>query len=1286
VEPSSPDTFPILKKDLLKRRFDEEVAEPWVQCNTCNQWVHQICALFNDRYNSTIISNADSKEYQYECPLCKLQPVYASYNNIIKTSNKKDSASLVKKEKVLSTIKNDNSQFSNPLLLSVSNTATANMSSVSTFLAVETNQDYKKRKGRKKKLNDENSESNNQCPPPNLYPSSLSSLHGYTDNNQFLDVSSSPKSPMLSSGFNQLLPPLPPPPTMTYHTSVNSLQINAHATDTDCESDSGGSNHTNVNNASDNSILENNLNVISNQLHLPSSTSMLSNIPLLSPTNQYVDPLLKLRSGFQITGQITGSSDTSVDTTGDDSIIAPCHSTDTVMLDIDHNGCIEELNSGINAMNPNTKTCYDEKDIDLGTQKAKNLPKSKLSNFIEQMINDRLESLGYGHIVDSLTIRVVSNMSHCMEVPNIIVNNFKTNDNHCVPKYITYKSKCILLFQNIEGCDICLFSLYVQEFDDACPQPNKSRINISYIDSVEYFRPREMRTIVFHEILVSYLKWCQARGFQHGYIWACPPQRGDSFIFWCHPAHQRTPSRERLVQWYTAMLNRAISLDICEENLSTLYQTFFSKYCKREDTQVRTASKNSYVSKYHSNDKNTKYVSGVSSDSNKFKSSGANNNGLISESDLALIPVCPPVFEGDMWVIDFVNRVYRLIQLRSKSNEGLDRNINQRKCREIVKLFMSKPSAYAFLVPVDPVLLNIPDYFDVVKHPMDLGTIKEKLRQCSYSNMQEFANDMILTFDNAMLYNPPLHPIHTIAQTLKNEFIDMMCELINERNSCLFAPPVVDRTNINTWLFQYPLSTLCTTKKKSQSDSQVHSVISNNYPLSTVAGPSCDDSTANDITSNKRLKISNVECVDTAVSGSPDKSFSEINEVPRSVVTFNENNIFLSSSGVNGDYDNNNCINDNTEVETDNNSEYMDIDHSDNNLNGNVSVHNLENNEDNDENMFESLRTSISRHNSVESACSMEEWTGRPNISTSVRITAAVAAGTIGNSVEHKASNIAYIDTSKKSNLSAYEERLRNINNAPMLPFDTVPEYGVKGSCAMMAEISRNVMRLKDDMFVINFNQPNIKTDNDNNNRDITDDNDDLHRFSDGKKDGNMAVSVNNNKIAHGKGKGFTISHESSSMSNNNINKCTLSDKCMKLLQDLVPDTSDPDECIMNSFIDSRQTFLEMCQFRHYQFDSLRRAKHSSMMVLYHLFHPHAKSTRIICVKCNKFITETRYHCDQCSDYDICGRCALSCTSHFAPVATNPNSQTSAMAVDGDIDYGVLPHPHPLTPVRVSFV
>ena len=43
-----------------------------------------------------------------------------------------------------------------------------------------------------------------------------------------------------------------------------------------------------------------------------------------------------------------------------------------------------------------------------------------------------------------------------------------------------------------------------------------------------------------------------------------------------------------------------------------------------------------------------------------------------------------------------------------------------KKCWRILKQLQKHESAYPFLVPVDPVLLEIPDYPEIVKEPMDL--------------------------------------------------------------------------------------------------------------------------------------------------------------------------------------------------------------------------------------------------------------------------------------------------------------------------------------------------------------------------------------------------------------------------------------------------------------------------------------------------------------------------------------------------------------------------------------
>jgi E1A/CREB-binding protein len=46
----------------------------------------------------------------------------------------------------------------------------------------------------------------------------------------------------------------------------------------------------------------------------------------------------------------------------------------------------------------------------------------------------------------------------------------------------------------------------------------------------------------------------------------------------------------------------------------------------------------------------------------------------------------------------------------------------------IEKLYCQDPESLPFRQPVDPTLLQIPDYFDVIERPIDLSTIKEKLK------------------------------------------------------------------------------------------------------------------------------------------------------------------------------------------------------------------------------------------------------------------------------------------------------------------------------------------------------------------------------------------------------------------------------------------------------------------------------------------------------------------------------------------------------------------------------
>ena len=72
--------------------------------------------------------------------------------------------------------------------------------------------------------------------------------------------------------------------------------------------------------------------------------------------------------------------------------------------------------------------------------------------------------------------------------------------------------------------------------------------------------------------------------------------------------------------------------------------------------------------------------------------------------------------------------------------------------------------------PVDPVALQVPDYFTIIKNPMDLGTIRTKLENGEISTEEEYLSLVRLVFDNAILYNKPQDDVAIMANTLSTYF------------------------------------------------------------------------------------------------------------------------------------------------------------------------------------------------------------------------------------------------------------------------------------------------------------------------------------------------------------------------------------------------------------------------------------------------------------------------------------------------------------------------------------
>ncbi|XP_014059288.2 histone acetyltransferase p300 isoform X5 [Salmo salar] len=96
-------------------------------------------------------------------------------------------------------------------------------------------------------------------------------------------------------------------------------------------------------------------------------------------------------------------------------------------------------------------------------------------------------------------------------------------------------------------------------------------------------------------------------------------------------------------------------------------------------------------------------------------------------------------------------------------------------------LYRQDPESLPFRQPVDPQLLGIPvrirtsnktnlDYFDIVKNPIDLSTIKRKLDTGQYQEPWQYVDDIWLMFNNAWLYNRKTSRVYKYCSKLAEVF------------------------------------------------------------------------------------------------------------------------------------------------------------------------------------------------------------------------------------------------------------------------------------------------------------------------------------------------------------------------------------------------------------------------------------------------------------------------------------------------------------------------------------
>ncbi|KAJ8399676.1 hypothetical protein AAFF_G00407810 [Aldrovandia affinis] len=104
-----------------------------------------------------------------------------------------------------------------------------------------------------------------------------------------------------------------------------------------------------------------------------------------------------------------------------------------------------------------------------------------------------------------------------------------------------------------------------------------------------------------------------------------------------------------------------------------------------------------------------------------------------------------------------------LTPLTDKDYEGL---------RRILRSLQTHKMAWPFLEPVDP--NDAPDYYGVIKEPMDLATMEDRALKRYYNKLTEFVADMTKIFDNCRYYNPSDSPFYQCAEVLESFFVQKL--------------------------------------------------------------------------------------------------------------------------------------------------------------------------------------------------------------------------------------------------------------------------------------------------------------------------------------------------------------------------------------------------------------------------------------------------------------------------------------------------------------------------------
>jgi hypothetical protein len=123
-------------------------------------------------------------------------------------------------------------------------------------------------------------------------------------------------------------------------------------------------------------------------------------------------------------------------------------------------------------------------------------------------------------------------------------------------------------------------------------------------------------------------------------------------------------------------------------------------------------------------------------------------------------------------------------------------------CKKLLQQLKKSPNAVYFLDPVDWKSLGLRDYPQIIKNPMDLGTMGSKLASNQYTSFADFQAEFYLVVSNCKTYNAEGSEVYNMAEQLAGEYEKFKARLWPDEAKRVLN---ILKKNANAYIFLEPV-------------------------------------------------------------------------------------------------------------------------------------------------------------------------------------------------------------------------------------------------------------------------------------------------------------------------------------------------------------------------------------------------------------------------------------------------------------------------------------------------